>query len=307
MQVSFIIPLFNCLPLTRECIVSLQKSLPSELEYEIILVDDGSTDGTRKWLSTLSTEFRIILNESNIGYAKSNNLAAKIAQGTLLCLLNNDLIFDHGWWKPLLNTHRKLGGKAGATGNVQRRVLDRGIDHSGIRINAKGKPEHDKSWYPWPHQRREVPAVTGACLLIKRSTFLEGGGFDEAYLNGGEDVDLCFRLSEKRLINTVALRSTILHHVSATLGRKKYDEANSYLLASKWRLQLTALAWRSWTRQYLAELWSKSISSVIWKNVVSSLFYLYHFTSRAPLIAITGVEQMMNAEFARWQALFGKD
>ena len=260
MKISFIIPLFNCLPLTRECVATLQKSLPTGLEHEIILVDDGSTDGTREWLATLSHEFRVILNDSNL-----------------------------------------------AIGNVQRRVSDRGIDHSGITINAKGKPEHDQHWYLWPQQQRIVPAVTGACLLIKRSNFLEEGGFDEAYFNGGEDVDLCFRLSEKRLINAIALRSTVLHHVSASPGRKARDESNSYLLASKWRPQLTSLAWRSWTIRYLAELMSENISSAIWKDVVSSLLYLYHFSSRAPQIAITGVEEVMNTEFTRWQALFAKD
>lgn len=307
MLVSFIIPLFNCLPLTRECVATLQQSLPAGLEYEIILVDDGSIDGTREWLSTLSDEFRVILNSSNLGYAKSNNLAAQIAQGRLLCLLNNDLVFAAGWWQPMLKLNQRLGKRAGAIGNVQRRVADRCIDHSGIFINEKGKPEHDQNSYSWPYQKRKVPAVTGACLLINRNAFLQDGGFDEAYLNGGEDVDLCFRLSAKELINAVSLQSTVLHHVSASPGRKMHDESNSYLLASKWKFQLSALVWRSWTRRYLAELWPTSISSVSWKDAVSSLLYLYHFSPRAPRIAITGVEQMMKAEFARWRVLFDKD
>ncbi len=307
MQVSFIIPLFNCLPLTRECVYTLQKSLPKGLDHEIILVDDVSTDGTREWLSTLQSEFRIILNDSNLGYAKSNNCAARLAQGRLLCLLNNDLIFTDNWWQPLLKLYQKLGEKAGAIGNVQRRVSDHSIDHSGIRINAKGKPEHDQSSYPWPFQQRLVPAITGACLLIDRATYLEEGGFDESFLNGGEDVDLCFRLSAKGLINAVALRSMVRHHVSASPGRKKRDESNSYLLASKWRPQLTALALRPWTKRYLDELWVESIPSEIWKDVVSSLLYLFHLSPHAPQIAITGVEQMMKTEFARWRELFSKE
>ena len=306
MQVSFIIPLFNCLSLTRVCVTTLRESLPAGLQYEIILVDDGSTDGTREWLHTLSSEFRVILNESNLGYAKSNNRAAEIARGSLLCLLNNDLVFAAGWWQPMLKLHHRLGNKAGAIGNVQRRVADNCIDHAGILINEKGKPEHDQSSYSWPYQKRVVPAVTGACLLINRLTFLQESGFDEAYLNGGEDIDLCFRLSEKSLINAIALRSAVLHHVSASPGRKIRDESNSYLLASKWRPQLKALALRPYTRRYLTELWLTSIPSAIWKDVVISLLYLSHFSSRAPRIAITGVEQMMKIEFARWQALFGK-
>ena len=304
MLVSFVIPLFNCLSLTRECVATLQKSLPAELEYEIILVDDGSTDGTREWLSTLSGKFRIILNDSNLGYAKSNNRAAQMAQGSYLCLINNDLVFPSKWWQPLISLHQKLDKKAGAIGNIQRRVADRGIDHSGIVINAKGKPEHDQNWYPWPHQQRVVPAVTGACLLIERNTFLADGGFDESFLNGGEDVDLCFRLSAKGLINAVALRSTILHHVSASPGRKRRDESNSYLLASKWRSQLTALALKPWAQRYLEEHWSHSQTPVSWKEAASLLLYLHGLSSHPPQVAINGVELMMKTELSRWQALF---
>ena len=59
MQVSFIIPLFNCLPLSRACLNSLRRSLPGDLTYEIILVDTGSTDDTGAWLSQLAAPIRV--------------------------------------------------------------------------------------------------------------------------------------------------------------------------------------------------------------------------------------------------------
>ncbi len=306
MQVSFIIPLFNCLTLTRECVATLQKSLPTDLEYEIILVDDGSSDGTREWLSKLSGKFRVILNKSNLGYAKSNNLGAAASQGKLLCLINNDLEFARGWWQPLIRLHQRLGKQAGAIGNVQRRMSDRSIDHSGILINYKAKPEHDRNWYPWSKQRRNVPAVTGACLLVDRTTFLQDGGFDESFLNGGEDIDLCFRLRRRGLINAVALRSTVLHHVSASPGRKHRDESNSYRLAKKWRSELITLAVRPWGWHFLRENWSRSRSPEAWADAANLLPYLFHLSSKPPRKALEGINLTMDDEISRWESLLGK-
>ncbi|MCX6955994.1 MAG: glycosyltransferase, partial [Verrucomicrobia bacterium] len=99
MQVSFIIPLFNNLALTRACVESLQATLPSGLAHEIILVDDGSSDGTRAWLATLAAPFRVVLNERNLGYAAANNRAAAVARGEFLALLNNDLVLLPSWFE----------------------------------------------------------------------------------------------------------------------------------------------------------------------------------------------------------------
>src|SRR5882672_4219897 len=118
-QVSFVIPLFNNLALTRACVESLQATLPAGLAYEIILVDDGSADGTRAWLATLTAPFRVVLNERNLGYAAANNRAVALAAGHYLALLNNDLILLSGWFKRLLRAHRSLGARAGLVGNVQ--------------------------------------------------------------------------------------------------------------------------------------------------------------------------------------------
>lgn len=307
MQVSFIIPLFNCLALTRDCVVSLRTSLPPELEYEIILVDDGSTDGTRDWLSTLSAPFRVIRNDTNLGYAKSNNSGAQSAHGDLLCLINNDLVFTKGWWQPLFRLHQRLGAQAGAIGNVQRRVADGEIDHSGIRINHKAKPEHDRNWYPWPWSHRIIPAVTGACMLIGRDLFLDENGFDEAFINGGEDVDLCFRLVQRNHTNAVALRSVIRHHVSASSGRKQRDEANSFQLAKKWQPQLTTLALRSWGWQFLRDNWSRSRTPIHWAEAAQLLAYLCHFTSKAPRFTLDGIQATMETEITRWQTLLTED
>jgi len=306
MLVSFIIPLYNCLDHTREALRTLAASLPAALAHEIILVDDGSTDGTRAWLQTLYPPHRVVLNERNLGYAAANNRGATLARGEFLVLLNNDLVFAPGWLEPMLAAQARLGVRAGCIGNLQYATGDGRLDHAGIVINHRGKPEHDRAWRPWLTRLRLVPAVTGACLLVRREDFLESGGFDENFRNGGEDVDLCFRLRARGRFNAVALRSRVSHHVSASPGRKRHDEANSRRLAAKWRQELVCLGCQAWSWHALEHSWSSSRDPVGWDSAARLLAYVMHLAKHPPAEALAGMQNVMDEEFSRWEALEGK-
>jgi len=309
-QVSFVIPLFNNLALTRACVESLQATLPAGLAHEIILVDDGSTDGTRAWLATLGSPFRVVLNEQNLGYATANNRAVAVAEGALLCLVNNDLVFLPGWLEPMLRAHRSLGARAGVIGNVQLDARTGVVDHAGILIQLNGKPEHDRTppgrIARWFRPVRRVPAVTGACLLIERALWDRCGGFDERYRNGGEDIDLCFKVRALGRVNAVALRSVIRHHVSASIGRKLHDEKNSFLLAQRWRHEFASdvLATRLWCRDYLAKIESdpRLADPVLARR---AWFHARFFRRQPPPEAIAGLEAALDGEFSRWETILG--
>ena len=144
-RVSFIVPLYNCLALTQAMLASLQATVPATVTYEVILVDDGSTDGTRAWLGTLKQPpFRVLRYEWNVGFAAANNRAAAIARGELFVLLNNDLVLLPGWLEPMLAAHRSLGGRAGVIGNLQIDAKTGALDHAGIIFNLKAKPEQKR-------------------------------------------------------------------------------------------------------------------------------------------------------------------
>lgn len=310
-QVSFIIPLFNCLPLTQAMFASLQATLPTGLTHEIIFIDDGSTDATRAWLAGIrDANVRVILNERNLGYAATNNRAAAVAQGEFLALLNNDLVLQPRWLEPMLDAHTSLRGRAGLIGNVQLDATSGIVDHAGLVINITGKPVHARS-APGTVSRalrpvRVVPAVTGACVIVERSLWQYLGGFDESYMNGGEDIDLCLRARAHGRINAVALRSVVRHHVSSSPGRKARDEQNSYRLALRWRDELVALAddgTRAWCRGYLAQALLVPESRE-YRLALAACAFLSRARSNPPAEAVAAVRQGLAGEFARWEEMF---
>jgi GT2 family glycosyltransferase len=304
-------PLFNCVALTQACVASLQATLPPGLAHEIILVDDGSTDGTREWLRTLHEPCRVLLNERNLGYAAANNRGVSLARGEFLALLNNDLVLAPRWLEPMLDAHRVLGTRAGIVGNVQLDAATGAVDHAGILINRQGKPEHARTLPPrWTQAFRRirlVPAVTGACLLMARPQWERWGGFDEGFHNGGEDVDLCFRARAAGHVTAVALDSIIRHHVSASPGRKLRDEENSYRLARRWRREFLASAGdatRGWCRDYLRAAFAAPQAEEH-ALALAALLHASRLVSRPPAAAALALETALAREFARWHAMFG--
>lgn len=247
MQVSFIIPVFNQLAHTQACLASLQASVWSTLTHEIILIDDGSTDGTRQFLSELPPPAIVLLNERNLGYAAANNRAARIAQGEFLALLNNDVVLSPGWLQPMLEAFGRQP-RAGIVGNVQLDATTGQVDHAGVVFRDGGYPLHHRESVPELQRRgayAEFPAVTAACCLVRREWFLRAGGFDENYRNGFEDTDLCLRAREDGFVNLVATTSVVRHHISSSEGRSAYEYRNAERLLGRWGPRTAAIE-REW-------------------------------------------------------------
>jgi GT2 family glycosyltransferase len=308
--VSFLIPLYNCLALTQAMLASLRATLPAGLAHEIIFIDDGSTDGTRAWLRSLASDpaVRVVLQPQNTGYAAANNAGAALARGEFLVLLNNDLILTPRWLEPMLAAHRVYGDRAGLVGNLQLDAATGALDHAGIFINLKGKPEHDRTPLRLVPRllgprRRPVTAVTGACVAIRRSLWEKLGGFDPAFVNGCEDVDLCLRASDAGHLNLVALRSVVRHHISASPGRKLRDEANTRQLVLRWHDTLARHAARIWCRDHLETYRRDPRDFPDFALARQAFFYALHLRPTPPPGALAGMAKNLGAELTRWHQL----
>jgi GT2 family glycosyltransferase len=249
-QLSFVVPLFNHLEHSKVTLASLQASIPSGLVYEIVLVDDASTDGTRGWLAGLDDpQLRVVLNASNLGFAGTTNAGIAKAAGAILVLVNNDLIFAPGWLEPMLAVLQDPLTNAGLVGNVQKRVSDNGIDHVGVYVDATGKLVHQQALPKTGLTHARVFAVTGACCLIRRNVFDAAGGFDESFVNGGEDIDLCMKVRRLGLDIYMAFGSVVRHHVSLSRDRSSLqNERNSRLVQAKWRILIKREMMQVWVK-----------------------------------------------------------
>ncbi len=313
MKVSFIIPLYNCLPFTQAMLSSLRATLPAGLAREIILVDDGSTDGTREWLqglgpandsARLPSPCHTLLNEKNLGFAGACNRGAASARGEFLFFLNNDLLLLPGWLEPMLAAFDRFPD-AGLVGNVQLNAATGAVDHTGIYFNHKGKPAHATDASLWEKMRgiRATPALTGACFALRRELWHSLGGFDEGFQNGCEDIDLALRALAAGRQNLVALRSVARHHLSQSPGRKQRDEQNTRRLVERWGDRIAALALRDWCRDYLARNWDGARDTRDHALACAALFYLLGLKPTPPAPAIAGIQAAMEHELARWRRL----
>jgi GT2 family glycosyltransferase/radical SAM superfamily enzyme YgiQ (UPF0313 family)/Flp pilus assembly protein TadD len=235
-KVSIVIPVWNKMDLTVQCLTKLAE-VTQGVDYEVIIVDNGSTDGTPDFLRTLGGDVQLILNQENVGFAKACNQGAQAARGKYLVFLNNDTIPQPHWLKPLVSEvdeHPEVG-------IVGSKLLfaDGSVQHAGVVFMRSHRSAYHiyrlaPSTSPFVNQRREFQAVTAACLLIRRELFEAVNGFDEQFINGFEDVDLCLKVREKGAHVIYQPRSVVYHLESQTPGRNDRNEHNSRLLEERW-------------------------------------------------------------------------
>ena len=232
--ISFIIPVYNCLALTKNCLRSLEQTVDDH-PWEAIMVDDCSTDGTAEFLATLPPPYRVLRNETKRSYSASNNHAAAIARGEFLCLLNNDTVLTRGWLDPMLAAFERFAD-AGLVGNVQRNPRTGRYEHMGVVFSPKGLHKSFGRYFFFKPLTGcvEWRAVTAACCLVRRSTFQEVDGFDESFVHGCEDMDLCLRLGQAGYKHYVATDSVIYHYVSSSEGRRDFEQRNKQRFLERW-------------------------------------------------------------------------
>lgn len=235
---SIVIPVFNNLELTKQCIEKLIKNTPEGL-YEVIIVDNASTDGTHEFLMCLDGDATVITNDVNLGFAKACNQGARAASGKYLVFLNNDTIPHAEWLTELIN----VADKHEDIGVVGSKLLfpDGTIQHAGVVIveTPSGKLGNHLYWgypgdFPPANRARDFEVVTAACMLISKDLFFQVGCFDERYVNGMEDVDLCLKIRKTGKRVFYCPNSILTHFESKTEGRFDKVSENERLFIQLW-------------------------------------------------------------------------
>ena len=234
MKTSVIILTYNNLKLNKKCLASVLKC--TKESFEIIVVDNNSQDGTPKYLETIDdSHVKVFLNKENVGFSRGNNQAAKLATGDVLVFLNNDTEVKEGWSEPLLEA---LGKDNVGVAGPKLLYQNGKIQHAGIVISGDLIPRHIyrlfKSDFKAANKHREYQAVTGACLAIKTEVFKKVGGFNEEYVNGLEDVDLCFKVKKEGLSIRYCPRSEVTHYESVSKDRFSHYFRNKELYFRNW-------------------------------------------------------------------------
>ena len=193
MKASVIVLSWNGIGDLRECLDAVRSQ--GFIDFEIIVVDNGSTDGSADFVASHYPDVRLIRNERNLGFAAGNNQGLRVGTGDVLVLLNQDTAVQAGWLKALVKavvsdpTCGIAGGKA--------LYPDGRIQHAGGYVDERGCGSHygyrqrDEGQF---EQVQDVDYVTGATLAISREAFEVIGGLDEGFGRAYyEDVDWCYR------------------------------------------------------------------------------------------------------------------
>ncbi len=241
-RVSIVIPLFDKVELTQKCLESIAEHTPDG-DYEVVLVDNGSRDGTPRLLECLEGNVKIVRNEKNLGFSTACNQGAALASTDRVLFLNNDIEAKAGWLEPLLRTLDE-DASVGAVGS---KLLfpDGTIQHAGVALLANPHGAFPLGAFHLHYAELadfedasvpcEYQALTGACLMIRRDLFEQVGRFDTYFWNGCEDVDLCLKIREAGWKLVYRPESVLVHHESMS-GAERFSrvKANENLLASRW-------------------------------------------------------------------------
>jgi GT2 family glycosyltransferase len=220
---------WNCRPLLRACLDSLLRH-EQGVRLEVIVVDNASADGAADMVAEEFPEVLLLRNAVNAGFARGNNQAAARARGRHLFFLNNDTEVPPETLRQLLDyalAHPEAGLVAprlrDGRGRVQRSCRNRptvaALLHRTCLFRWTGLFRAAYRRYGGRGQAgeetRPVEVVMGAALFVRRELFVSCGGWDEGYTFGGEDIDLCTRIGQRRAV-VYFPEAEIIHHGRAS-------------------------------------------------------------------------------------------
>lgn len=258
-MISIVIPNKDHAADLKRCITSILEKSTYE-NYEIVIVENGSeTKEIFEYYTSLKeyNNIRVVTYEKPEGqngfnYSAVNNFGVKQTKGDYILLLNNDTeVITVNWMEELLMyAQREDVGAAGAKLYYGNKT----IQHAGVVLQLGAHRTAGHSHYGQSRENlgymgrlcyaQNVSAVTGACLLVKKSLFEEVGGLDESFAISLNDVDFCLKLREKGLLNVFTPFAELYHYESVSRGlddsgekAERYNRESAHF-REKWKTVL---------------------------------------------------------------------
>jgi N-acetylglucosaminyl-diphospho-decaprenol L-rhamnosyltransferase len=208
LDLSIVIVNWNTCDLLAQCLQSIYDTT-SGLDFEVIVVDNASVDGSAEMVRREFSRARLIQNTENVGFARANNQAMATSQGRSILLFNSDAIATPGAIQSLV----RLAVAEPRAGIVGARLLNAdgsfqashtpfpNLWREFLILSGVGRMFYGR-WYPsrGPEEDKGpqmVDYVEGACMLVRREAFEDVGGLDESYFMYAEEVDLCYAMRAK--------------------------------------------------------------------------------------------------------------
>ena len=241
--VSIIVPVYNQYEYTKKCLWSILQNT-NDVEYEVILADDCSTDKTAE-IANFIKNIRVIKTPKNMRFLLNCNNAAKYANGKYLVFLNNDTQVMKDWLRPLVNLIES-DDNIGLVG-VMLLYPDFTLQEAGgiIYPDATGcnYGRNDMPWHSQYNYVKDVDYISGAAIMLRRDTWETLGGFDTQFVPAYyEDTDLAFRIRNDLGMRVVYQPlSRVVHFegksngTDLTSGQKQYQVVNAEKFYNKWK------------------------------------------------------------------------
>jgi GT2 family glycosyltransferase len=250
MDLSIIIVNWNSKDYLQKCISSIL-SFTSDVDFEIVVIDNASFDGVDKMLKQCyPQQVRFIQSDKNLGFAKANNMAFRVTTGNYILFLNPDTeLID-----PAINilfSNIQMLPQAGAIGckllNADGTVQTSCIQSFPTIINQLFNAEFLRALFPksqlWGMASlfsaqvgsAEVDVISGACLMLKRSLFEQVGLFSEVYFMYAEDLDLCYKVNQAGFTNYYIPEASVTHFGGGSTEKRPSDFSVVMMRESLWR------------------------------------------------------------------------
>lgn len=233
MKLSIVIICWNDLRVIRDCLRSIEEATHTT-DYELIVSDNGSTDGSVEYIREKHPRVRVVENRANFGFAKGNNSGIRASSGEYVLILNPDTIIHDG----SLDRFVAFADRHPEAGAFGCRVQN---PDGSYQVSARVFPTVLRYWmaafylrplgylserliadkYPgWKgDSERTVDWQSGCCVMFRGNLLKQLGGFDERFFYNFEEVDLCLRVKKSGFSIAFTPDSTITHLGGQSVGR----------------------------------------------------------------------------------------